>query len=61
MHKAICTTPEFILNLLTNYDLTSVELPKSFKKVAANSSCYRVADRIHGSSWIYNPQQKWNC
>ena len=33
--KAFSTTPEFWMNLQTNYDLTSVEPPKGIKKLVA--------------------------
>jgi len=33
--KAFNTTPEFWMNLQTNYDLTSVEPPKGIKKLVA--------------------------
>jgi len=33
--KAFSTTPEFWMNLQTNYDLTSMEPPKGIKKLVA--------------------------
>jgi len=35
LSKALNTTPEFWMNLQTNYDLTSVEPPKGIKKLVA--------------------------
>lgn len=35
LSKAFNTTPEFWMNLQTNYDLTSVEPPKGIRKLVA--------------------------
>jgi len=35
LSKALNTTPEFWMNLQTNYDLTSVEPPRGIKKLVA--------------------------
>ena len=35
LSKALNTTPEFWMNLQTNYDLTSMEPPKGIKKLVA--------------------------